>query len=73
MTRYIVMFAIIIAFGIGMAILEGCISARPAAYEADLVVCNQRATTLRESIDCENDVRARYGRPPRLVADGGAP
>jgi hypothetical protein len=46
-------------------------TARPAAYEAELVACSDRATSLAESIRCENEVRARYGRPLRSL-DGGA-
>jgi hypothetical protein len=49
--------------------------ARATAYEAELVACNRTANSLQESIDCENSVRARYGRPfrasPRSI-DGGA-
>jgi hypothetical protein len=48
-------------------------SARVSSYETELVVCNKTATTLQQSIDCENGVRARYGRPVRpYPADGGA-
>lgn len=43
----------------------GCISARPACYEADLIACNQTSKTLAESIACENKVRTLYGRPLR--------
>jgi len=53
--------------------LAGCFGARSASYESELVICNQRATTLRASIDCENGVRSRFGRPPRPMPDGGAP
>lgn len=52
-----------------LAALSGCASAapaaRPAAYETELVVCNRTARSMYESIACENDVRARYGRPRR--------
>jgi hypothetical protein len=50
-------------------------SARPAAYGAELTDCSETSGTLEESVACENRVRARYGRPARLVfrvADGGA-
>lgn len=59
-------------------LLTGCgaaaTSARAASYETELVICNQKAKTLKESIDCENDVRGRYGRPARpypASVDGG--
>ncbi len=44
-----------------------------ASYQAALVLCSQSATSFEESIACENDVRAHYGRPPRVVRlrDGG--
>lgn len=43
----------------------------PAAkYKTELVACNASAQTLRESIECEDRVRAAYGREPR---DAGAP
>lgn len=55
-----------------IALLFVCLSACPAsppsradAYGAELMECNRKATTLRESIECENSVRARYGREPR--------
>lgn len=53
--------------------LAGCFGARAATYESELVLCNQQAPTLRASIECENDVRARYRRPPRPLNDGGTP
>lgn len=40
-------------------------AAKPAAYGAELAACTEVSKTLAESIDCENHVRARYGRPPR--------
>lgn len=46
----------------------GCIpprTAKPAAYGVELEECNRTAKTCEESIRCENQVRARYGRPPR--------
>lgn len=56
----------------------GCVpqasDARATAYEAELVACNRTANSLQESIDCENGVRARYGRPFRASPrsfDGG--
>lgn len=75
--RILFWLGVVLTLGIVLALLEACApaatSARATSYETELVLCNQRATTLRESIDCENDVRARYGRPPRaLPADGGA-
>lgn len=45
-----------------------------ASYATALVACSELATTLAESITCENDVRAHYGRPPRpmpRLKDGG--
>lgn len=47
-----------------------------ADYEGELVVCSAKAATLRESIECENVSRAKFGRPPRPIpaprVDGGA-
>jgi len=43
----------------------GCIAAKPAVYETELVECNRNSTTLHDSITCENLVRMRYGRPLR--------
>jgi hypothetical protein len=46
----------------------GCVpagSGKPAAYEAELIACNQTSSTLAESINCEDRVRKAYGRPPR--------
>ncbi len=43
----------------------GCAASRPATYQSELVFCNQTSKTLAESIDCENRVRAAYGRPLR--------
>lgn len=54
---------------------SGCAAARAATYESELVSCNQTALSLKASVDCENGVRARYGRPPRVLdfaGDGGA-
>jgi hypothetical protein len=44
-------------------------AARPAAYGAELAECTRSSATLAASIECENGVRTRYGRPLR---DGGA-
>lgn len=44
-------------------------SAKPAAYEVELLACNRKSESLAESIACEERVRAAYGRPAR---DGGA-
>ncbi len=38
---------------------------RPAAYGAELAACTEKSATLTESIECENKVRTRYGRPLR--------
>jgi hypothetical protein len=38
---------------------------RPAAYGTELAACTEKSATLAESIECENKVRARYGRPLR--------
>ena len=55
--------------GFASLVLLGCatthVAAKPASYEAELVTCNQKANTLKESVDCENQVRSKYGRPPR--------
>lgn len=61
-------------------LLSGCISTRPAAYGAELQECTRAASTLTASLDCEDNVRARYGRPlltegeraERQPRDGGA-
>lgn len=48
--------------------VEGCAAspgARPAAYESALLACNEWADTLRESIECEEKVRRKFGRPAR--------
>jgi hypothetical protein len=55
-----------LAFVVGHC--SGCIpprTAKPAAYGAELAACSETAKTCEESIRCENQVRARYGRPPR--------
>ena len=45
-------------------------TAKPAAYGAELEECTRRSITLTESVKCENEVRARYGRPPRALDAG---
>lgn len=66
------LFAFAVAF---CALLSqwGCnaTTSRPAAYEAALVACNEWADTLAESIDCENKVRRKFGRPLRDAGEGG--
>ncbi len=56
-------------------LLAGCGTARPAAYESELIDCNQRAQTLCASLDCEQKIRAKYTRPaivlPASCTDGG--
>lgn len=63
-------------------VLAGCSAAgspeaKAGVYEAELVACNRTATSLCKSILCENDSRARHGRPPRELpascVDGGVP
>lgn len=59
----------------------GCSSKEPpppqvvekaTTYESALIICNELATSLIASIECENRVRVRYGRPLRpLPKDGG--
>ena len=47
-----------------------------AEYKAKLLLCNQKAVTLKESIDCENEWRKLEKRPlrpyPANMKDGGA-
>jgi|CXWL01.1.fsa_nt_gi hypothetical protein len=57
---------------------QGCLpagTAKPAAYEAELVMCSEKARSLCESVTCENEVRTRYVRPmrpmPATCLDGG--
>ena len=65
---------------IAAAVLAGCGGedpyVRPAAYGAELTACNQTATTLCESVYCEQQVRMRYSRPlrtwPAECQDGGS-
>lgn len=45
--------------------LWGCGPSKPATYEGALILCNKTAHTFKESVDCENAVRAEYGRPLR--------
>ncbi len=40
---------------------------KSATYQGELVLCNQQAPTLLESVRCENEVRSRYGRPARIL------
>ncbi len=49
------------------------VTPRSAGYTTELEECNRTATTFEQSVDCENKVRARYGRPSRVVEikDGG--
>lgn len=56
-----------LVFG-GFVAMHACVphqAARPAAYSVELEECNRKAKTCAESIACENNVRARYGRPAR--------
>ncbi len=50
---------------------------RAASYGSRLEACSRAASTLCESIECENRVRPQYGRPPRELPasckDGGTP
>ncbi len=39
----------------------------PAMYSAELAACTEKSATFAASVQCENEVRARYGRPPRKV------
>jgi hypothetical protein len=78
-------FALMIAGAIGWllwvaglillcAIGDACASShpeRPAVYELELTACTHKSATLTESIACENEVRARYGRALRALPDGG--
>ncbi len=41
------------------------IVSRPAAYTTELEECNRKSNTLKESVDCENEVRIKYNRPLR--------
>jgi hypothetical protein len=59
-------FAVALLVGACASSLE-----KPRDYEAELIACNALATSLDESIACENDVRARYRRPLRPVRDAG--
>lgn len=49
-----------------------------AIYQAELVACTAAKSTLEDAVDCQNEVRSRYGRPLRAVprkayaADAGA-
>ena len=60
-------------------LVSGCSAAaatvKPAAYEAELIACSEKSSTLFESIACENRARAREGRPlrpyPAFDRDGG--
>lgn len=52
--------------------LAACIpasDARATSYSFELEECTRVSTTLQASIECEDKVRARYGRPPH---DAGA-
>jgi hypothetical protein len=51
----------------GFAVVHACTPATvtPAAYGAELAACTNVSQTLHESIECENKVRNRYGRPLR--------
>jgi hypothetical protein len=42
----------------------------PAEYSAELAACTLGSKTCSESIACENDARARHGRPLRDPAKG---
>lgn len=66
--------AIIMAagFAVGVYACDGP-AKKPAEYGGELALCNQTAQTLQASIECENKVRAKYGRPPRPYPDGGTP
>ena len=44
--------------------------AKPAAYGAELAECSRTAETCEQSIACENETRARYGRPLRDATKG---
>jgi hypothetical protein len=48
-------------------LVQGCKPsvAKPAAYGVELEECSRNAKTCEESVSCENQVRARYGRPLR--------
>ncbi len=58
--------------GCGMSTGE----ARALGYSTELQKCSLQAATLCDSIECENRVRAQYGRParepPASCTDGGA-
>jgi hypothetical protein len=59
-------------------VLAGCAAAqspkaKAGGYEAELLACTEQAATLRESVTCENAVRARWHRPLRPMPEGGAP
>lgn len=65
-----------ILFSLSLSLASACATtpvAKPAAYETELLACTAGASTMSESITCENGVRARYGRPPRQdpSKDGG--
>lgn len=65
-------------FALAFLLVMGCGATleKPKDYEAELIACNALATTLDESIACENEVRAKYRRPLRDAGsrpvDGGA-
>lgn len=64
---------IVVVLGCGASPPSAEVSEKAAIYELELTSCSQRSATLRESIACENEVRARYGRPLRAMPkDGGS-
>lgn len=64
---------VVVVLGCGASPPSSEVSEKAAIYEFELTACSQKAATLRESIACENEVRARYGRPLRAMPkDGGS-
>lgn len=66
LTEQVVIIGVLFALAfVGCAALMS----KPAQYELELVGCNVDASTLAESIECENRARAARGRPLRPMPD----